>query len=295
MTTSSENKTFVLKAFDTLFNKRDYEAAAKFWSPNYIQHSAHIPPGRDGLFNLVKAQPAELRYENAVAVADGEYVLLHGRFTGHSMPRSWIAADIVRVENGVLAEHWDVLQDEATRQESKSGLPMFGDRFPDTSPAALQTELTIELAKKIVAPLYDALNQPQKKDVRALLEQACHADYKSYSTNEEWLSRDQLADVFKQIGANIPDLSWSILDIWTHGDRIVVRGEATGTPASEIFGTRPTGRSFKTMALDVFTVRGDKLAMAYHVENWAGAMQQIQSKTDRASKGTPLARGEVGR
>jgi predicted SnoaL-like aldol condensation-catalyzing enzyme len=277
MTTSTDTKAFVLKAFDTLFNKRDYEAAARFWSPTYIQHSAHIPPGRDGLFNLVKGQPAELRYENAVVAAEGDYVLLHGRFTGHHGPRAWVAADIVRMENGLLAEHWDVLQDEATREESKSGLPMFGDRFPTASRAAAQPELTVERAKKIVAPLYEALNQPQKKDVRALLAQACHDDYKSYSTDVEWVNRDQLADIFKQIGAAIPDLSWSIKDIFTYGDRVVVRGEATGTPAAEFFGTKPTGRSFKTMAVDVFTVRGDRLALAYHVENWAGALQQIQS------------------
>jgi len=276
MTTFTENKALVLKAFDMLFNKRDYEAAERLWSPDYIQHSAHIAPGRDGLFNLVKAAPAELRYENAVAVADGEYVLLHGRFTGNGRPRAWIAADIVRVANGVLAEHWDVLQDEATREESKSGLPMFGDRFPATSVAAAQSQLTVDVAKRIVGPLYDALNQPQKKDVVALLAQACHTDYKSYSTNEEWLTRDQLADVFKQLGASIPDLSWSIKDIWTSGDRIVVRGEATGTPVAELFGARPTGRSFKTMSVDVFTVRDDKLASAYHVENWVGAMQQIR-------------------
>jgi len=276
MTNSSENRALVLTAFDTLFNKRDYKAATRFWSPDYIQHSAHIAPGRDGLFNLVKAAPAALRYENAVAVADGEYVLLHGRFIGNGRPRAWIAADIVRVVNGVLAEHWDVLQDEATQEDSQSGLPMFGDRFPDASAPAAQSKLTVEAAKRIVRPLYDALNQPQKKDVAALLAQACHADYKSYSTNEEWLTRDQLADVFKQLGASVPDLSWDIKDIWTSGDRIVVRGEATGTPVAELFGAPPTGRSFKTMALDVFTVRDDKLASAYHVENWIGAMQQIR-------------------
>ena len=44
-------------------------------------------------------------------------------------PRNWIAADVVRVADGVLAEHWDVLQDEATRAELKSGLPMFGTQF----------------------------------------------------------------------------------------------------------------------------------------------------------------------
>src|SRR6201988_2209034 len=144
---------------------------------------------------------------------------------------------------------------------------MFGDRFPDARAPVAHSQLTVEAAKRLVPPLYDALNQPQEKDVAALLAQACHTDYKSYSTNEEWLTRDQLADVFKQLGANIPDLSWSIEDIWTSGDRIVVRGEATGTPVGELFGARPTGRSFKTMALDVFTVRDDKLASAYRVED----------------------------
>jgi predicted SnoaL-like aldol condensation-catalyzing enzyme len=95
-TTAEENKALVLKAFDVLFNQRDYEAAASFWSEDYLQHSSHIEPGRDGLFNLVRSLPDTLRYE----------------------------------KNGRLAEHWDVLQDKATEAQSKSGLPMFGDRFP---------------------------------------------------------------------------------------------------------------------------------------------------------------------
>ena len=139
-----------------------------------------------------------------------------------------------------------------------------------------KSELTVEKARRIVAPLYEALNQPQKKDVRALLAQACHHDYRSYSTNEEWLSRDALADVFKHIGASVPDLSWTVKDILVSGDRVIVRGEATGTPTGEFWGVPATGKSFKTMALDVFTIKGDKLALAYHVENWVGAIQQIQ-------------------
>ena len=132
MTTTGEaaNKTLVLEAFDTLFNKRDYAAAERFWSPNYIQHSAHIEPGRDGLFNLIKALPPSLRYEPGMVVAEGDYVIIHGRFSGNGRPVAWIAADILRIENGVFAEHWDVLQDEATEAESKSGLPMFGNSFP---------------------------------------------------------------------------------------------------------------------------------------------------------------------
>jgi predicted SnoaL-like aldol condensation-catalyzing enzyme len=128
-TIQERNKALVLDAFDTLFNKRDYVAAERFWSPNYIQHSAHIEPGRDGLFNLIRSASDTLRYEHQLIVAEGDYVIVHGRFSGHGPPVPWIAADIVRIENGRLAEHWDVLQDEATTAGSKSGLPMFGDAF----------------------------------------------------------------------------------------------------------------------------------------------------------------------
>jgi predicted SnoaL-like aldol condensation-catalyzing enzyme len=129
-TTPEQNKALVLEAFDTLFNKRDYAAAERFWSDRYIQHSAHIAPGRDGLFGLVRSLPDTLRYENQLILAEGDYVIAHGRFSGSGRPAAWIAADVVRFENGKLAEHWDVLQDEATAAESQSGLPMFGDRFP---------------------------------------------------------------------------------------------------------------------------------------------------------------------
>src|SRR5271156_1819405 len=125
MTQTERNKALVLEAFDTLFNRRDYAGAERFWSDRYIQHSAHIPPGRDGLFNLVRALPDSLRYENHVILAEGDAVIAHGRFSGHGRPRSWIAADIVRFEDGKLAEHWDGLQDEATEAESASGFPMF--------------------------------------------------------------------------------------------------------------------------------------------------------------------------
>src|SRR5947208_15077176 len=129
-TTEAQNKAFVLEAFDTLFNKRDYAAAERCWSPSYIQHSAHIAPGREGLFNLVRSLPLTLKYEPGVIVADGDFVIVHGRFSGFGPPVNWIAADILRIEDGVFAEHWDVIQDEATREQSKSGRPMFGNAFP---------------------------------------------------------------------------------------------------------------------------------------------------------------------
>jgi predicted SnoaL-like aldol condensation-catalyzing enzyme len=128
-TNESKNKALVLEAFDTLFNKRDYEAAERYWSSDYIQHSAHIPPGRGGLFNLIKSIPPTLRYESGTVVAEGDFVILHGRYSGLGLPLNWIVADIVRMKDGILVEHWDVIQDEATRESSKSGLPMFGEKF----------------------------------------------------------------------------------------------------------------------------------------------------------------------
>jgi monoterpene epsilon-lactone hydrolase len=130
------NKALVIEAFDTLFNRRDYATAQRFWSPHYMQHSAHIKPGRDGLFDLVKTLPKELRYEHQLVVADGDYVMLHGRLSQIGQAANWVVADIVRLADGMLAEHWDVIQDEVTRARSKSGLPLFGDAFPAEVAAA---------------------------------------------------------------------------------------------------------------------------------------------------------------
>jgi predicted SnoaL-like aldol condensation-catalyzing enzyme len=130
-TIESRNKATVLHAFDLLFNQHDLRAAEKFWSPAYIQHSALIPPGREGLFKLAKSLPPTARYENHLIFANGDFVMTHGRFTGSGSTANLVAADVMRLEDGVLVEHWDVLQDEVTREQSKSGNPMFGDRFPD--------------------------------------------------------------------------------------------------------------------------------------------------------------------
>ena len=137
MSTSKEekNKALVLEAFDTLFNKRDYSAAERYWSSDYLQHSAHIPPGRDGLFNLIKASPPSLKYEHGLITAEGDFVIVHGRYSNIGLPVNWIVAYILRIEDGILVELWDVIQDEAT--QSKSGNPMFGDEFPKGSGSRL--------------------------------------------------------------------------------------------------------------------------------------------------------------
>lgn len=129
-TTQEKNKSLLLEGFDLLFNQRNYEEAKRYWSPNYIQHSAHIPPGREGLFNLVRGLPLEMKYENGMIIAEGDYVMAHGRYTRPD-GANWIVVDVMRMKGGIFEEHWDVIQDEASEEQSKSGLPMFGDHFPE--------------------------------------------------------------------------------------------------------------------------------------------------------------------
>ena len=129
-TIQEKNKALVLEAFDTLFNRRDYAAAARFWSPSYIQHSAHIAPGREGLFNLVRSLSPTLKYEPGLIVADGDFVIVHGRFSGFGAPANWIAADILRMQDGILVEHWDVIQDEATQEQSQAAGRCSATRSP---------------------------------------------------------------------------------------------------------------------------------------------------------------------
>jgi predicted SnoaL-like aldol condensation-catalyzing enzyme len=128
-TRQEKNKALVLEGLDVLFNKRDFAGAEKYWSPNYIQHSAHIAPGRDGLFNLVKSLPAGSTWEHGIMMAEGDHVMIHSRYSNPD-GSAIVVVDILRIEDGIFEEHWDVIQPEATKEESKSKLPMFGDRFP---------------------------------------------------------------------------------------------------------------------------------------------------------------------
>ena len=127
----AKNKALVLEAFNAAFNQRDEGAYERYWSPDYIQHSAHIPPGRDGLRGLIAQCPPDMKYESGLIMAEGDYVMVHGRFTNIGQPKGWVTLDIVRIEDGLLAEHWDVIQDEVSKAESVSGLPMFGDKFSE--------------------------------------------------------------------------------------------------------------------------------------------------------------------
>ena len=99
--------------------------AVTMFSTALISH-----PGRERLFNLIKSLPPTLKYEPGMIVAEGDLVIVHGRSSGFGASVNWIAADIVRIQNRLLVEHWDVIQDEATEEQSISKQPRFGNKFP---------------------------------------------------------------------------------------------------------------------------------------------------------------------
>src|SRR5260370_38928913 len=63
--------------------------------------------------------PHSLEYEQGTILGEGDFVIVHGRFSNFGLAVNWIAADIVRIKDGVLVEHWDVIQDEATQEQSR--------------------------------------------------------------------------------------------------------------------------------------------------------------------------------
>ncbi|BAV47829.1 hypothetical protein MesoLj113a_21430 [Mesorhizobium sp. 113-1-2] len=121
--TPEQNKKIVLEAFNALFNRKDFEGASRFWANDYIQHNPLIPNGREALFSYVASLPASTRFEHQLAVAEGDFVMVHGKYSDNGFPIPWIVVDILRMKNGVMVEHWDVIQDEA--KGSASGHSMF--------------------------------------------------------------------------------------------------------------------------------------------------------------------------
>jgi len=145
-----------------------------------------------------------------------------------------------------------------------------------TSLSAVQAQtLSIEQARAIIAPFYQALNAGN--DAPALVNQVTAADWMSCGGNEVCRSRDQVGASIASLEKTVPDLKWEIKDVLVSGDRVIVRGEATGTPTETFMGVPPAGRKFRIMSIDVHTIRDGKLARSYHVEDWMGATRQLSS------------------
>lgn len=138
--------------------------------------------------------------------------------------------------------------------------------------------MTVEQARKQVAPFYEMLNQPATKDINALSEQALSPDWKSYSSETDFKGRDGFVAQVGGFGKLIPDLKWDIKDVMVDGNRIIVRSEASGTPVGPFFGVPPSGKSFKIMTIDIHTIKDGKAITAHHVEDWASALRQLSAK-----------------
>ncbi len=135
-----------------------------------------------------------------------------------------------------------------------------------------------ERAREVIQPFYDLLNQPGTKSVAATMQRIAADDWRSYAGEGVSKSREEFVAQVIGFGKAIPDLSWKVQEVLVAGDRIVVRSEATGTPAADLFGVPHWGRSFRIMTIDIHTVRAGKLAVAYHVEDWATALRQLSGR-----------------
>jgi len=150
-----------------------------------------------------------------------------------------------------------------------------------TSPLSASAQsLTEAQARTVIAPWYGLFNQPVQGDMKTLQEQILTADYEScsgYLPGECW-GRDASIKVVGGFARSIPDMKFEIKEVLVAGDRVIVRGEVTGTPAGDLFGVPHTGKSFRIMAIDIQTIRDGKIARTYHLENWLSALGQLRAK-----------------
>lgn len=133
-------------------------------------------------------------------------------------------------------------------------------------------------ARSLIAPFYDALNNPAAKDVAALVTSVAAPEWRSYAGETQSKSREEFIAQAIGFGKLIPDLAWTIKEVLVAGDRIIVRSEASGTPAGDFFGVPHTGRGFRIMTIDIHTVADGRLVAAHHVEDWAGAIRQLSGR-----------------
>ena len=137
----------------------------------------------------------------------------------------------------------------------------------------LADPLTVDQAQEIIAPFYRALNAGN--DVVALVNRATSAEWMSCGGNDTCRGRDQVGAAIAGLHKAVPDLRWVIKEVVVSGDRVIVRGEASGTPVGTFMGVVGSGKSFRIMSIDVHTIRDGKMIRAYHVEDWMGATRQL--------------------
>ena len=139
-------------------------------------------------------------------------------------------------------------------------------------------EMSHEAARALIAPFYDVLTRPSQKNVAEIVSEIAAPEWRSYAGETVSKGRQEFIAQVIGFGRAIPDLVWDIKEVLLSGDRIIVRSEASGTPAGEFFGVPHSGRSFKIMTIDIHTVKDGKLVVAHHVEDWASALRQLAGK-----------------
>ena len=118
------NSELVKIAITAVFGNRDITAFDKYFSDNYIQHNPQLPNGTEVLKQFVPGLAGDFSYQAGVVTENGNIVMIHGRYENWN-GKNMIAVDIFRIENGKIAEHWDVMQEEVTADKSASGNTMF--------------------------------------------------------------------------------------------------------------------------------------------------------------------------
>jgi len=136
--------------------------------------------------------------------------------------------------------------------------------------------LTAEQARAAIAPFYQALSAGN--DPVALIGRATSPDWISCGGNDTCRRRDQVTASIAGIEKAVPDLKWEIKEVVVSGDRVIVRGEATGTPIGTFLGVASSGVSFRVMSIDIHTIKDGKIARSYHVEDWMGALRQLSAQ-----------------
>ena len=144
--------------------------------------------------------------------------------------------------------------------------------------ASARAEMSVEAARASVAPFYKALNAEFAKESPDLVKQATTPDWVSCRGNNDCNTRDQVIAGIGQRLKSVPDLRWEIKEVLVSGNQVTVRGEATGTPAGEFMGAPHSGKSFRLMSIDVHTLDGGKMVRSYHIEDWMGAVRQLNAK-----------------
>ena len=163
---------------------------------------------------------------------------------------------------------------------SKCLLLAFGALLLASPSTASAQNLTEPQARAIIAPWYSLFNVATRGDVKSIQEQVLTSDYEScagYLPGECW-GRDTSIKVVGNFAKSIPDMKFDIKEVIVSGDRVIVRGEVSGTPAGDLFGVAHTGKSFRIMAIDIQTIRDGKIARTYHLENWLSALGQLRAK-----------------